>query len=89
MRRLGRPPGCYGEIGKALVSAADHGPGTVRQLAERMCVGYDAARYTASRLVSAGALVRVSAQRPALLALPQDARPAPRQDLPAFGFADL
>lgn len=90
MRRLGRPAGSLGEVGQALVRAAEHGPGTARQLAERVCVGYDAARYTASRLVSAGVLARVSGQRPAVLALPQhEVRMAPGQELPAFGFADL
>lgn len=56
-----------GEVGVALLHAAKRGPGTVVQLAERACVGYGAARYTASRLVSAGALVPLSAGRPAVL----------------------
>ena len=73
MRRLGRPAGIYGEIGQALVKAAAQGPGTARQLAERSCVGYDAARYTASRLGSTGALARLSNERPALLGLPAPA----------------
>lgn len=82
MRGLGRPVGSLGEVAQALVRAAEHGPGTARQLAERACVGYDAARYTASRLVSAGVLSRVSARRPAVLSLPP-------QDAPDYGFADL
>lgn len=57
-----------GEVATALLSAASMAPGTVAQLAERACVGYDAARYTASRLVSAGALVAVAGGRPAVLA---------------------
>lgn len=62
----GRPAG---EVGLAMLSAvAQGGPGTVRDLAERACVGYAAARYTASRLVSRGALVALSAGRPAVLA---------------------
>jgi hypothetical protein len=69
MRRLGRPQGSFGEVGQALVKAAMHGPGTARELAERVCVGYSAARYTASRLVSAGVLER-DAERPARLGLP-------------------
>jgi hypothetical protein len=69
MRRLGRPAGSFGEVGLALVRAAEHGPGTARQLAERVCVGYTAARYTASRLVSAGVLARTD-ERPARLGLP-------------------
>ena len=56
-----------GEVGVALLHAAQRGPGTVVQLAERACVGYGAARYTASRLVSAGALERLNAGRPAVL----------------------
>ena len=69
MRRLGRPAGSFGEVGQALVKAATHGPGTARELAERVCVGYTAARYTASRLVSAGVLARTD-ERPARLGLP-------------------
>lgn len=62
----GRPAG---EVSQALVSAAAQaGPGTVRELAERACVGYAAARYTSSRLVSRGELVPVSAARPMVLA---------------------
>lgn len=56
-----------GEVASAMVSAAAVGPGTVAELAARACVGYDAARYTASRLVSSGALVALSAGRPAVL----------------------
>lgn len=70
-RGPGRP---RGEVARALVSAASHGPGTVAELAGRACVGRAAARYTASRLVSSGALVPLSAGRPVLLAL-QDWQP--------------
>lgn len=76
-RVRGRP---VGDVGQALMSAASHGgPATVRVLAERACVGYAAARYTASRLVSRGALVPVSPARPATLApaAPRSARSAP------------
>lgn len=69
MRRMGRPAGSLGEVGQALVQAAARGPGTARELAERVCVGYTAARYTASRLVSAGVLDRTD-ERPARLGLP-------------------
>lgn len=85
MRRLGRPAGSFGEIGHALLKAAAHGPGTARQLAERVCVGTAAARYTASRLVGAGVLTRLNDQRPALLGLAKDAAPVRR----IFGFEDL
>lgn len=63
-----------GEVASAMVSAAAVGPGTVAELAARACVGYDAARYTASRLVSSGALVALSAGRPAVLGAPEAAQ---------------
>lgn len=69
-----RPRGSYGEVAQALLRAADHGPGAVRTLAERAQVGYDVARYTASRLVSVGELVVLDPDaRPATLARPDDA----------------
>lgn len=62
----GRPAG---EVSVALLSAAAQaGPATVRELAARACVGYGAARYTATRLVSRGALVPVAEGRPMVLA---------------------
>jgi hypothetical protein len=61
----------------ALLSAARQGPATVRQLAERGCVGFDAARLTAPRLLRSGALVPLTEGRPRLLAL------APQQELSA------
>lgn len=64
-----RPRGSYGEIAQALRAAAAAAPGTVRELAGRACVGYAAARYTASRLASTGVLVAVDESRPAVLAL--------------------
>lgn len=82
LRRRGRP---MGEVGVALLQAAKGGPGTVVQLAERACVGYGAARYTASRLVSAGALVPLTAGRPAVLGAVPD-QPA---DPPAGGLRAL
>ncbi len=66
-RPRGRPEGSFGTVATALLSAAAREPGTVVQLAERACVGYGAARYTASRLVSAGALAPRSAGRPVVL----------------------
>jgi hypothetical protein len=63
-----RPRGSYGEVAEALRTAAAQAPGTVRDLAQRACVGYDVARYTASRLVDAGTLVVQVPQRPAVLA---------------------
>jgi hypothetical protein len=95
MRRLGRPQGSFGEVGQALVKAAAHGPGTARQLAERVCVGYDAARYTASRLVSAGVLARTD-ERPARLGLPGTLPPLCQPEdagvagvIPQFNFVDI
>lgn len=68
-----RPRGSYGEIAGALTAAAERsGPGTVRELAARSRVSYAAARYTASRLVGAGALVVISPGRPAVLDVPSD-----------------
>lgn len=65
-----RPRGSYGDVALALREAASAAPGTVAQLAERACVGYDAARYTASRLVRAGDLVVLEGGRPAVLTAP-------------------
>jgi hypothetical protein len=56
-----------GEISLAMLSMAAQQPGTVRDLAMRAQVGYDVARYTATRLVERGQLVRVADQRPAVL----------------------
>lgn len=68
-----RPRGSYGDVAQALLRAADAGPGAVRTLAERAQVGYDAARYTASRLVTVGELVVLEPEaRPATLARPTD-----------------
>lgn len=75
-----------GEVASAMVSAAAHGPGTVAELAARACVGYGAARYTASRLVSSGALVALSAGRPAVLGAPQAAE-APQWSPERLGVA--
>lgn len=64
-----------GEIALVLRSAAVQ-PGTVRQLAERAQVGYDSARYTASRLIDRGELVVLDGNaRPAVL-VAADAAPA-------------
>lgn len=64
-----RPRGMFGDVSQALLRAArDAGRGTVRDLARRAKVGMPSARYTASRLVSAGELVVVEHGRPAVLA---------------------
>lgn len=63
-----RPRGSFGPVGRALLDAAQTSPGQVRQLAARAQVSYAAARYTASRLVEAGALVVIDSGRPATLA---------------------
>lgn len=55
------------------------GPGTVVQLAERACVGYDVARFKASALVRSGALVPLTDGRPRVLAAAGSCPPgAPR-----------
>lgn len=56
-----------GEISRVMLCMAAEQPGTVRDLAERAQVGYDAARYTATRLVERGHLVRLADERPAVL----------------------
>lgn len=72
-----RPLGSYGPVALAMRDAAQHGPATVRGLAERAQVGYRAARVTASRLVQRGDLVVLDgAARPAVLAAPQAVPPA-------------
>ena len=65
--RVGRP---YGEVSQALLQAAAAGPASVRQLAERACVGYDVARFKAKDLVRAGVLQAHTAERPRVLGLP-------------------
>lgn len=69
-----RPRGSYGEVARALLTAADNGPGPVRALADRAQVGYSAARVTCSRLVDRGELVILDGgARPAVLARPDEA----------------
>lgn len=63
-----RPPG---EVSLALLRAAAAGPAPVRVLAQRVQVGFDVARYTASRLVERGELARLSDVRPVVLGLPE------------------
>lgn len=65
-----RPPGTYGDVRVALMQAAAAGPAPVRGLAERAGVGFDLAKCTASRMVAAGDLVRLSEGRPSVLGLP-------------------
>lgn len=63
--RPGRPAG---EIRTAIArSLAAHGPATVRQAAHSACVGYDAARYTVSRMVAAGEVLAVGPEQGAPL----------------------
>jgi hypothetical protein len=64
--KTGRP---MGEVSMAMIKAARIGPATVHQLAERACVGYDAARFKAKDLVRAGILVPTGADRPRVLAV--------------------
>ena len=65
--RAGRP---LGDVSRALLAAAARGPGTVRELAQRAHVGFDAARWKASALVRAGALQPLADARPQVLGLP-------------------
>ena len=64
--KMGRP---MGEVSMAMIKAARVGPATVQQLAERACVGYDAARFKAKDLVRAGILVPTGDERPRVLAV--------------------
>jgi predicted transcriptional regulator len=57
MPLMARIRGQYGPVAQALLQAADEQPGTVRELAQRANVGYAVARYSVSRLVSAGVCV--------------------------------
>lgn len=59
-----------GEISLKMLEALALGPAPVRELAQRAQVGFDVARYTATRLVERGAVVRLEQCRPAVLALP-------------------
>jgi hypothetical protein len=72
-----RPRGTFGAVVQALAAAAAQGPGTARELSERAQVGFDVGRKTASLMVARGDLVAVSAGRPAVLAAPSPALPAP------------
>lgn len=64
----GRPAGSYGDVTRALLSAAERQPGTVRDLAARSQVGYSVATKAVSRLKAAGLLAAVSEGRPEVLA---------------------
>ncbi len=70
---MGRPLGSFGEISRALLAAAADRPGTALELAARAQVGRRAARYTASRLVTAGRLQVLKPGRPAVLGLAESA----------------
>ena len=59
-----------GELAELLSAAAAQGPGSAEELGQRAQMGSSLARYTASRMVSRGELVRLSDHRPALLGLP-------------------
>lgn len=67
---MSRPRGSYGEVTLALLRAAEGGPCTVRELAARACVGFDAADRKASVLLQRGDLVALCDQRPRILGLP-------------------
>lgn len=78
-----RPRGSYGDVALAIKQAAEIGPGKVRELAQRACVGQAVARYTCSRLVARGELMVIEDRRPAVLAV------APRQADMADQLAEL
>lgn len=66
--RRGRPIGAVGEVARAMLDEAARAPGTARELSRRACVGDRVGIYTASRLASAGLLVKVLDSRPAVYA---------------------
>jgi len=66
--RRGRPIGAVGEVARAMLEEAARAPGTARELSRRACVGDRVGIYTASRLASAGLLVKVLDSRPAVYA---------------------
>jgi hypothetical protein len=72
-----RPRGSFGDIARALRTAAEQGPGTVRELAARAQVGQRCAWYTANRLIGAGELAIVREQRPMVLMLGDGKAAAP------------
>jgi hypothetical protein len=69
-----------GEIALALLAAARIRPGTVLELAQRAQVGAAYARYTCSRLQSAGRLVPITKGRPAVFGVPAEAQAGGRQE---------
>lgn len=78
MPDVGRLVGQYGPVAQALLQAVKQQPGAVRELAQRANVGYSAARYTVSRLASAG-VVELHGGRPAVVAVPrEDEAPGPQ-----------
>ncbi len=66
----GRPRGIFGECARALLAAAEDGPGTARELSARAQVAWGVGAYTCTRLVAAGQLQKLTEQRPQRLALP-------------------
>ena len=52
-----------GEVRQALLAAARQGPGTLRQLAQRAQVGWDAARDTVPNMARSGVLKVVGEER--------------------------
>ena len=86
-----------GEIHKAMLAAASQGPGTMRDLARRAQVGFDAATHTVKYMAKCGALKVVDATHvdycnrlvnvyelvPDAPALPEQ-QPTPGWDNPVF-----
>jgi len=80
----GRPSGSYGDVRAALADAWRQGPAPVAVAAERACVAWSVARYTASRMAADGQLAVHTPGRPAVLMLaeaPQQAAADPFDEL--------
>lgn len=69
----GRPSGTYGDVRQALKDAWSQGPAPVAVAAQRACVAWNVAKYTASRMVADGQLAVHAPGRPAVLMLSQPA----------------
>jgi hypothetical protein len=68
----GRPSGSYGDVRAALADAWRQGPAPVAVAAERACVAWNVAKYTASRMAADGQLAVHTPGRPAVLMLACD-----------------
>jgi hypothetical protein len=71
-------------VSKALLDAAKQQPGTVRELAQRACVGFSVAAPSVCRLLKAGDLVQLQEERPMIVAARPDDEPAGDCDRSVF-----